>query len=54
MRKIRENTMVIPQDWFEKREALDAASEGTWLWGGDPRDSLVEEEASLLAPTSSL
>ena len=46
--------MVIPQNWFEKMEALDAASEGTWPWGGDPRDSLVEEEASLSAPTSPL
>ena len=29
MRKIKENKTVIPQIWFEKMEALDAASEGT-------------------------
>ena len=45
MRKIRENTMVIPQDWFEKREALDAESEGTRARRGDPRASLLSSLA---------
>ena len=54
MMKIRENTTMIPQIWFEKMEALEATSEGTWPWRGDPRDSLVEEEPSLRAPTSPL
>ena len=30
---------MIPQIWFEKMEALDAASEGTWPRRGDPRAS---------------
>ena len=39
MRKMKENKTVIPQIWFEKMEALDVASEGTWARRGDPRAS---------------
>jgi len=31
---------MIPQIWFEKMEALDVASEGTWPRRGDPCASL--------------
>ena len=45
MRKIKENKTVIPQIWFEKMEALDAASEGTRARRGDLRASLLSSLA---------